>query len=434
MLRELDIRRIAKSLQAKGFRQFEVYAEQSRRTSAEYFDRSDRVTLISGGGISVRAMGREQVHYFSTTDFSTAAIIGAIEGKSEKARPAKKEPFVIHSPQKFVQLTEFYRSLFNSTHTVIPTLVYEEEIRRFEVVSSENETVSNGGDERAQLRLQWYSPKEGRYYQVPWYRRSIEGLLSDLSTESTLRQAFQSFLAPPVRWPIPSGEINTVWSSLSTAKLLLPLMRLCEADQNFGSDNFWEKNDNLPSWFSLTDFPDANSGCDYQGVPRAKLSLVESGKLKRFACDRHLAFELNCPPTGHGRREKFNSPVGVGLWNAKLEGPKNEEPLLEKLGNGIFVGDLDLVGWHPHHAVARVLLKEGRLVHHGELGESLEPATIDLPIASLLRAFTALGPVHRTRGFRINKPQGHHITEVSTPDLMTASVPFPGSVPAAHYW
>lgn len=433
MLKELDLRRIAKSLQAKGFRQFEVYAEQSRKTSAEYFDRSDRVSLVSGGGISIRALGREQVHYFSTTDFSTAAIIGAIEGKTEKPRAAKKEPFVIQSPQKFVLLTEFYRSLFNGT-AMIPTLVYEEEIRKFEVVSSEDEAVSSGGDERAQLRLQWYSAKEGRYYQVPWYRRSIEGLLADLSTEASLRQAFENFLAPPVRWPIPSGEVNTVWSSLAAAKLLLPLMRLCEADQNFGADNFWEKNDNLPSWFSLTDFPDANAGCDYQGVPRAKLSLVESGKLKRFACDRNLAFELDCQPTGHGRREKFNSPVGVGLWNAKVEGPLAETSLLEQLGNGIYVGDLDLVGWHPHHAVARVVLKEGRLVHHGEVGEYLEPAVIDLPVTSLLRASSALGPVQRSRGFRINKPQGHHITEVSTPDLLTNAVPYTGSVPASHYW
>lgn len=73
-------------------------------------------------------------------------------------------------------------------------------------------------------------------------------------------------------------------------------------------------------------------------------------------------------------------------------------------------------------------------MHHGELGEYLEPATIDLPLTSLLQSCTALGPVHRSRGFRINKPQGHHITEVSTPDLMTADVPFPGQVPSSHYW
>lgn len=434
MLKELDLRRIAKSLTAKGFRQFEVYAEQSRLTHAEYFDRADRVSLTSGGGISVRAIGREQVHYFSTTDFSTAGIISAIESKAERSHTHKKEPTFVHSPQKFVLLTEFYRSLFNPSHAVIPTLAYEEEIRKFEVVSSEDEKVSFGGDERAQLRLQWYSPKEGRYYHVPWYRRSIEGLLSDLSTESSLHQAFQSFLAPPIRWPIPSGEINAVWSSLATAKILLPLMRLCEADQNFGADNFWEKNEGLPSWFSLSDTPDEKGGCDYQGVPRAELKMVESGKLKRFACDRNLAFELNCTPTGHGRRERFNSPVGVGLWNARLDGPRNEEPLLEKMGNGIFVNDLDLIGWHPHQAVARVTLKDGRLVHHGELGEYLEPATVDLPLSSLLKAFTAMGPVYRTRGFRIFKPQGYHITEVSTPDLMTTSIPFAGTVPASHYW
>jgi len=435
MLTKLDLGRIAKSLRSKGYDRFEIFAEISHRTLVKHQDRNDSVQLCRSGGISVQGSLNGSTHYFNTSDFSTAGVLKSIAGEKPGPLSAPVKPhYETRHPQKFVQLTEFYRSLSSASHEVSPLLTYEEEFREFEVLSSDDDQPSRGEDEKVHLNLQWYSPKERKLFRIPWHRRSVEGLLSDLSGEPALRQTFYHYLAPPVRWPLPSGEVDTVWSSLAFSKLLLPLIRLCEADQNFGNDNFWEKTGPLPDWFSLSDSPEENARCDFQGVARKPTPLVEKGKLARFACNRGLAGELNCLPTGHGRRESFTSPVGVGLWNAKVDGPRTDHSLVEALGNGIFVGDIELLGWQPSRALCRVLLREGRLVHHGELGEYLEPLAIDIALPRLLHSCAALGPIAQSRGFRISKPQGRHITEVSTPDALTAALPYPGQVPPSHYW
>lgn len=437
MLRELDLERIAKVLRAKGHSHFEIYAELTQRTVLTHFDRTESARTLQTGGLALRTFQGNESYHFETTHLSTAGVLAALAGKMPPpSEAAKKEvtPRAARPSHKGVTVSEFYRSLQSPALVIAPTLTVEEETRRFEYFCTEMSEPQAGRDEQASLLLQWRAPGGREPQRITWYRRSLEGLLQDLARHPLLRQEVARSLAPPTRWPMPQGELDTVWSASAFAKLCLPLVRQCEADRRWYGEETDLENLLLPDWFSLSDVPESEQAVDFQGIRRHRTPLIEKGLPARLACDRSSARELRCAPTGHARRESYHSAASIGVWNAELEGPRVEKPLLDRLGNGLYIEDIELLGWLPQSGSCRVRLKEGRLVHQGELGEYLEPTTVDLPLPRLLHSCAALGASAQRTGFRIAKSQGRHLTEITTPDALTASIPFSGSVPASHYW
>lgn len=417
MDKDLDLEKMARTLKSRGFHHFEIYRETTTRAAVYCHDRTHYVNLSRAGGTAVAALKNDVTHHFTTA----GPLTGTEESPTE-------------SPKKFSGILDFYRSQLPPGQQTLPVMEYRDEVRSYEVLRSDDEIIRHGHDEMASVTLN----RAGQ--RVEWHRRSIEAVLLDLERRpSALATAFQNESIQPVRWPLPEGELPTVFSSRAVAKLMKPMIRLCEADHRLGRDYFLDAIGELPSWLSLADVaPTERESFDFQGVVKKNLVLVEKGRISRLACDRAFAAEIASAPTGHARRASYVSPVGIGLWNVSLAqsglpSPKDGE-LLAEMGNGIYIGELDLLSFSPKKATCRVLLKEGRLVHHGELGESLEPIAMDVPLSSVLHHCVALGPKPETTGLLMSKASGNHVTEISTSAALSAAVPYPGSVPRSHYW
>jgi PmbA protein len=83
---------------------------------------------------------------------------------------------------------------------------------------------------------------------------------------------------------------------------------------------------------------------DDEGVPSARLPLIERGTLKAFVYDLETAARAGTASTGHGRRSTFGKP-GIGFSNLVIKpGAASEGDLLREMGRGLVVEELIGVG------------------------------------------------------------------------------------------
>jgi len=101
--------------------------------------------------------------------------------------------------------------------------------------------------------------------------------------------------------------------------------------------------------FDLTDDPLLSSRVgsrrgDDEGVPSAKLRLIEGGALRAFVYDLETASRAGTASTGHGRRTTFGKP-GIAFSNLVIRpGAATEAQLLAEMGHGLVVDELIGVG------------------------------------------------------------------------------------------
>ena len=101
--------------------------------------------------------------------------------------------------------------------------------------------------------------------------------------------------------------------------------------------------------FDLTDDPLLSSRvgsrpADDEGVPAARLALIERGTLRAFVYDLETAARAGTASTGHGRRSTFGKP-GISFSNLVIKpGAADEEALLKEMGHGLVVDELIGVG------------------------------------------------------------------------------------------
>ncbi len=101
--------------------------------------------------------------------------------------------------------------------------------------------------------------------------------------------------------------------------------------------------------FELTDDPLLSSRvgsrpADDEGMPSARLALIERGTLRAFAYDLETGARAGTASTGHGRRTTFGKP-GIAFSNLVIKpGTASEEELLKEMGHGLVVDELIGVG------------------------------------------------------------------------------------------
>ncbi|MFI5207050.1 MAG: TldD/PmbA family protein [Gemmatimonadales bacterium] len=149
--------------------------------------------------------------------------------------------------------------------------------------------------------------------------------------------------------------------------------------------------------FSLTDDPlaagrIASRAADDEGVPSARLPLVERGVVMAFVYDLETAARAKARSTGHGSRSTFGKP-GIQFSNLVLRtGEHDESQLLADVGNGLVVDELIGVGQgnvssgsfsHPVALAWRV--------DKGEITGRVKDAAIAGNAFELLRRIIAIG-------------------------------------------
>ncbi len=156
--------------------------------------------------------------------------------------------------------------------------------------------------------------------------------------------------------------------------------------------------------FDVTDDPLLSSRvgsrrADDEGMPSARLSLIERGTLRAFVYDLETAARAGTASTGHGRRTTFGKP-SISFSNLVIKpGTANEAALLKEMGHGLVVDELIGVGQGNvisgafSHPVALAYRVDG-----GEITGRVKDAAVAGNAYELLRRIRMIGSAAKWLG------------------------------------
>ena len=150
----------------------------------------------------------------------------------------------------------------------------------------------------------------------------------------------------------PEGKLPVLFTPHGSAALLLPLHQALSGKtvlQGISPLGGKLGETLFDPAFDLADEPLLSSRvgsrpADDEGMPSARLPLIEHGTLRSFVYDLETAARAGTTSTGHGRRTTFGKP-GIAFSNLVLKpGQAGEEALLKEMGRGLVVEELIGVG------------------------------------------------------------------------------------------
>jgi predicted Zn-dependent protease len=441
MLKEIDLEKIFKVARQLGFSFCDLYAERSGHTRLNIQGRIEAVRVFNTGGLSLRAFDGKILRHFSTSHPSTEALLEQMTGHYVLRRPLPPVATIssaLAAKEKIESLKLVSRGTWNDFGGArCQTFSYEDRVTEFEV-ASQNGDQSHGREESASLVLQWMI--QGANRRIPLrserHRSSIAALLNELKTENPFRTQIKRSLNLANPWPSPSGEMPVLLSARAFAKICLHFLRAFEGDLFLGNLSFLgEMVPPFPVHFSALDRPGAGAApCDHEGSPRRHVPLLKKGRPKGLACNRWVADQLSVKSTGHCRRQSYEMPPTVALWNPEIIGETTTKNPLTDLEWGLSVHDLEVLKFNPLTAEITLRLGEIALVHHGEEGEVVEPVTLVTHLFSLLGQMKRFSETSEPVGLRQAKQGQELVTEISAPQALADSLKIPGEVPLSHYW
>jgi len=194
--------------------------------------------------------------------------------------------------------------------------------------------VESGGAPTGRVARRWMSGSE----------------LPTLAALEVMVSEVEERLAIPERTgPLLPGRMPVLFAPEAVAQLLRPLRAAATAPAVFRPDHAALRAEgSLASGITITDDPwvplrPGTRPIDDEGVATAPSVIVSAGMLSGRITDLGTGARGGIPSTGHGRRGGAD-PVRPGWSNVRMEaGPDAHDALRARVGNGLLVGDLDLL-------------------------------------------------------------------------------------------
>lgn len=398
----------------------ESYSEETHSVTAAFHGRADDIRFTTRRGTAVR--GIESGIYRQT--FSAAVGLAETKPPAELAEGASALLQLARSA--FAVQSEFLQSPF-----VTATL----SSRRYQVARGDGDGVS-GIEQSAEIVATWnFQGTDGKHeHQWERARASIRGLIEEAQSGAGLVNAVKASMQQKTRWPAPRGNVPVLWSARAVAKLQMLFLRAFEGDRVLRGHSFLTDSDLRDLAFTLEDRPPAaGEAFDHEGSPRRIVTLLRDGRPTALACNRRVAEELEVAPTGHARRQSFESTATVGFWHPHLEGRNKGANLLPSMDHGISVHDFEVVRFDSTSGEAELRLN-AVLVHHGAEGEALEPIVLRVPLLELMASLREFEEARLTTGLAVGKQSQRVFSEVTAGRALSRPLLIPGSVPLHHYW
>jgi PmbA protein len=205
----------------------------------------------------------------------------------------------------------------------------------------------------------------------------------------------------------PEGKLPVLFTPHGSAAVLLPLRQALSGKTVLqGISPLGEKLGEtlFDPAFDLVDDPLLSSRvgsrpADDEGVPSARLPLIEQGTLRAFVYDLETAARAGTRTTGHGRRGTFGKPA-IGFSNLVIKpGAAAEQALLREMGHGLVVDELIGVGQGNvisgafSHPVALAYRVDG-----GEITGRVKDAAVAGNAYELLKRIRAIGSAAKWLG------------------------------------
>ena len=205
----------------------------------------------------------------------------------------------------------------------------------------------------------------------------------------------------------PEGKLPVLFTPHGSAAVLLPLHQALSGKtvlQGISPLGGKVGEQLFDPAFDLVDDPLLSSRvgsrpADDEGVPSARLPLIEHGVLRAFAYDLETAARAGTVSTGHGRRSTFGKP-GISFSNLVIKpGTAGTDALLAEMRHGLVVEDLIGVGQGNtisgafSHPVALAYRVDG-----GEITGRVKDAAIAGNAYELLKRIRAIGSTAKWLG------------------------------------
>ncbi len=410
----LDVETLLAKARDQQLESVEIYSEIAHTLTLCFTGKSDAIHHCTRRGSALRGMRKGIAQHWTqdSVDASTSFPLDLFEHATTLLQSARSA-FSIQNEQL-------------SPPRVTATLS-----KRTYSVTRLSEETKQGTEETAELRAEWKVGNAPYFWERA--RASLAGLAQETAAPDGLAASVRASLTPTTRWPAPMGEVPILWSARAVGRLQLLFLQAFEGDRVLGGMSFLSEL-SLPVAlrFTVVDRPPIQA--DHEGSTRKQMILFKKGKPTGLACNTRVAHELDVAPTGHARRASFDSPATIGFWHPHLEGDALSDGLLAQMDRGISVKDLEVEAFNPATGQVSLKLTRAYLVHQGCEGELMEPVRLSMPLLTILESFQNFERVSETTGIAVGKAHQKMFTELTAPAALSAPIPFPGSVPAGHYW
>ncbi|MBY0369951.1 hypothetical protein K2X33_04640 [bacterium] len=422
-------------LETLGLSQPEIYWEQTQSASLALRGKIEELRLSRHQGIALRCFRGPQALQFFSSDLQ--GLRDSVDGKTPPRlalaeAPGHTSPLLEATQPIFAAL----RAAFSLQNEKIGGQRAEGILtERHYWVARPGQPASEGREQSGTLRTHWWVQEQARVaHRWQCHRANLEGLVEELRGAEGLANAIRKSTVSSVLWPAPEGPLPVLWSARAIAALQTLFLRAFEGDRLLGDRSFLTLLP-LPLSLAFTLEDRAATGCsDHEGHLKKNTPLLRAGRPAALACNRRVAEQLEVAPTGHARRESYETPATLGFWNPHVEGQVQSACLLAEMERGLSVREIEVQAFDTATGQARIRLTECYLVHHGAEGEKVEPIELSLPLVSLLETLSRFEKNKRTTGVAIDKQNQSLVTEISAPAALSERFPLPGSVPASHYW
>jgi PmbA protein len=198
----------------------------------------------------------------------------------------------------------------------------------------------------------------------------------------------------------PTGKQPVCFTRGATAALLLPLqLAFLGKSVLQGASPVGDKvgKQAFAAGFTLSDEPllDGRPGSrpmDDEGVPSARLPLVEGGVVRHFIYDLETAARARVPSTGHGRRSTFAKPQAAYSNLVVAPGDHSFDELIASVDHGLLVdalvgvGQGNVIGGAFSHPVALAYR-----IENGQISGRVSSTLVAANAYDLLRRILGLG-------------------------------------------
>jgi len=418
-----DARRLLTILMASGADFAEVYRETTRRTSLALDDgQVDSASMVRDGGTALRLVEGDRTFFANANSDDPDLILAmardlaaTLKGTPRPAPdafhhlPAAQPAQVSRSPLDVTvdQRVDLLHRADAAARKYDPrvsqvTARYLDSIQEVSIFNSHGEEAR---DTRVMTTLAvQVLAREGEDlrtgYEASSQSRGFE-MFDDSPPEETAAHAARQALLQLAAEPAPAGTFTVVLSSRAGGTMVH------EACGHGLEGDFAEKGLSVYTGrvgeevasplISVIDdgtLARRRGTCRYddEGVPTSRVVLIENGILKGFLHSRRSARNLDCSPTGNGRRESFRHLPIPRMRNTMIApGTDDPDAILASVKDGIFIahmggGEVDIAsGQFVFHCA------EAYRIRDGKLAESLRDVTLAGNGPEILRTIDRVG-------------------------------------------
>jgi predicted Zn-dependent protease len=233
------------------------------------------------------------------------------------------------------------------------------------------------------------------------YADALSHRASDIDPVAVIERAVAKCARNRDQREIPPGEYETIFDDLAVAEMLLYLARhgfngqSYEEGTSFLSGRMGEPvtGDRVTIWDDATDPRTLAVACDYEGVPKRKVSLLEGGVARGVVYDSATATRAGARSTGHALEPGYRD---AGAWPCNLfmeGGEASTEDMIRGTKRGLLVTRFHYTHCpDPKRVVMTGTTRDGTfLIEDGEIVGAVKNLRLTQSIPELFQGIEALG-------------------------------------------